>query len=169
MKFTKYESRFKAGEILAESVFKKNCIVDNIIMENPEKYFCFAIPNGGVPVAEGFCSILKINYDVIIVRKIKIPFNTEAGFGSVTSDGSIFINESLLNRLTFTALSGMFYPNSQFLPTVCSWKRPSTMTGQRQPIGSWSSFVPATLSVLPSATSSRLKMVSLTMARRTSH
>ncbi|MHA1758367.1 MAG: phosphoribosyltransferase, partial [Promethearchaeota archaeon] len=59
----------------------------------------FAIPNGGVPVAEGFCSILDLNYDIIIVRKIKIPYNPEAGFGAVATDGSVLLNEILLEGL----------------------------------------------------------------------
>jgi len=39
---------------------------------------------------------------LLIVRKIKIPFNTEAGFGAVTTDGTILINEPLLNRLNLS-------------------------------------------------------------------
>ena len=100
--FTKYESRFKAGKILAEFIHGKNKILYNVIIENPKDFFSYAIPNGGVPVAEGFCSTLNINYDIIIVRKIKIPYNTEAGFGSLTSNGTIFINKLLLNRLNLT-------------------------------------------------------------------
>jgi len=61
--------------------------------------------NGGVPVAEGFCNILNINFDVLIVRKIKIPYNTEAGFGSVTTDGTVLINEALLSRLNLSESS----------------------------------------------------------------
>lgn len=100
--FTKYESRFKAGKILAEFLRRKNKILYNTIFENPKIFFSYAIPNGGIPVAEGFCSTLNINYDIIIVRKIKIPYNTEAGFGSLTSNGTIFINKLLLNRLNLT-------------------------------------------------------------------
>jgi predicted phosphoribosyltransferase len=99
MRISKYESRFKAGEILAEFIKSKNETLYNHILENPKKFFCFAIPNGGIPVVEGFCSKLRVNYDVLIVRKIKIPYNAEAGFGAVTPDGTVLFNQPLLNQL----------------------------------------------------------------------
>lgn len=102
MKFERYESRFKAGEILAKLIKEKNKEVFNLMLEYPKKFFCFAIPNGGVPVTEGFCSKFKINYDIVIARKIKIPWNTEAGFGSVTTDGTVLINEPLLEHLALS-------------------------------------------------------------------
>jgi predicted phosphoribosyltransferase len=109
MKFIPYESRIKAGEILAEFVLSQNPVLKKFITNGIERVCLFAIPNGGVPVAEGFCRTLNIDFDILIVRKIKIPFNTEAGFGSVTTDGTILINESLLSRLN---LSGKSIQNS---------------------------------------------------------
>jgi putative phosphoribosyl transferase len=105
MKFVPYDSRFKAGEILAEFILSQNPVIKKIISNNIERVFSFAIPNGGVPVAEGFCNVLNINYDVLIVRKIKIPYNTEAGFGSVTTDGTVLTNEALLSRLNLSESS----------------------------------------------------------------
>jgi len=102
MNFNKYESRFKAGEVLAELISKEYEVLKYLITSDREQFFCYAIPNGGIPVAEGFCNSLNINYDFLIVRKVKIPFNTEAGFGSVTTDGSVLINEPLLNRLNLS-------------------------------------------------------------------
>ena len=101
MKFERYESRVKAGEMLAELIKEKDELF-NLILEDPQYFFCFAIPNGGVPVAEGFCSKFNIKYDMLIVRKIKIPWNTEAGFGSITTDGTVLINEPLLEQLSLS-------------------------------------------------------------------
>lgn len=98
-KFHQYESRFKAGEYLADYIKEEAKVLNNLIIKDSNHFICFAIPNGGVPVSEGFCSKFNIRYDILIVRKIKIPFNTEAGFGSVTTDGTILINEPLLNQL----------------------------------------------------------------------
>ncbi|MFO7795802.1 MAG: hypothetical protein ACQERB_16785 [Promethearchaeati archaeon] len=75
MNFKRYESRFKAGEILTNYNKEKNKGLYQEILTNPNDTFCFAIPNGGLPVAESFCSILNIEYDLLIVRKIKIPYN----------------------------------------------------------------------------------------------
>ena len=98
----RYESRFQAGKILVECIKIQNKKLGEDLIDNPDIFFCFAIPNGGVPVTEGFCSILKFKYDILIVRKIKIPFNPEAGFGSITTDGTIFINQPLLTRLNLS-------------------------------------------------------------------
>lgn len=102
MKFVRYESRIEAGVLLADFIKLENERLYNLIIENKQKFFCFAIPNGGVPVSEGFCSEYNLNYDILIVRKIKIPYNTEAGFGSVTTDGTILINRQLLSRLNLS-------------------------------------------------------------------
>jgi len=102
MNFKRYESRFKAGEIMTDYIKEKNKDLYQEILTNPNDTFCFAIPNGGVPVAESFCSILHIEYDLFIVRKIKIPYNPEAGFGSITTDGTVLINEVLLEHLSLT-------------------------------------------------------------------
>lgn len=102
MKFVRYASRLEAGVLLAEFVLRENEQLYNFLYENKDKCFCFAIPNGGVPITEGFCTHFNLNYDILIVRKIKIPYNTEAGFGSVTTDGTILINEQLLSRLNLS-------------------------------------------------------------------
>lgn len=102
MKFIRYNSRFEAGKILADFVIKESDYFKAHILKERQQFFCFAIPNGGVPVTEGFCSKFNINYDILIVRKIKIPYNTEAGFGAVTTDGTILINEPLLNQLNLS-------------------------------------------------------------------
>jgi predicted phosphoribosyltransferase len=102
MAFKRYESRFEAGEILADIIQKENNLLFNTIQKEANQIFCYAIPNGGIPVAEGLCSRLNIGYDMLIVRKIKIPYNTEAGFGAVTTDGTILINEPLLRQLNLS-------------------------------------------------------------------
>ena len=105
MRFPRYESRFKAGELLAEFIEKENKNLYKSLVDNNSQFFCFAIPNGGVPVTEGFCSKFNLNYDILIVRKIKIPYNTEAGFGSVTTNGSILMNQPLLSQLNLSKKS----------------------------------------------------------------
>jgi predicted phosphoribosyltransferase len=102
MQFEKYESRAKAGVLLTEFIRTEEKQLYHNIVKKSEDYFCFAIPNGGVPVTEGFCSKLGIFYDMLIVRKIKIPYNTEAGFGSVTTDGSVLINQALVSHLNLS-------------------------------------------------------------------
>jgi predicted phosphoribosyltransferase len=40
--------------------------------------------------------------DLIIVRKIQIPYNPEAGFGAMGPDGGIILNKILLDHLKLT-------------------------------------------------------------------
>ena len=94
MSFLPYESRYKAGEILAH--YLKNYYSIEV---NNLNSIIFAIPNGGVSVAEGFCNTLDINYLLVIVRKIKIPYNPEAGFGAIATDGTILLNKQLLSSI----------------------------------------------------------------------
>jgi putative phosphoribosyl transferase len=102
MSFKRYSSRTQAGAFLAKFVLDRNDDLKNLLKLNPDQFFTFAIPNGGVPVAEGFCSYLNIRYEILIVRKIKIPFNPEAGFGSITTDGTVLINNQLLSQLNLS-------------------------------------------------------------------
>ncbi|MGA2913759.1 MAG: phosphoribosyltransferase family protein [Methanoregula sp.] len=54
-----------------------------------------AIPAGGVPVGKEIALVLGAPFELAIVRKIQIPGNTEAGFGAITWDGQVLINERL--------------------------------------------------------------------------
>ncbi len=89
-----YNDRSKAGEVLAD-------LLDSYKMEN---LTILAIPNGGVPVAVPiFKRFRKINpsveFQLLIVRKMPIPFNTEAGFGAITLDGTVILNKVLVARI----------------------------------------------------------------------
>lgn len=58
-----------------------------------------AIPAGGVPVGLAVARALGCAFDMVIVRKLKIPENPEAGFGAMTLGGTVFLNEPLLQHL----------------------------------------------------------------------
>jgi len=52
-----------------------------------------AIPAGGVPVAAEIAARWRQPLDVAVVSKILLPWTTEAGFGAVAFDGSLWVNE----------------------------------------------------------------------------
>jgi putative phosphoribosyl transferase len=58
-----------------------------------------AIPSGGVPVGLPIAQGLALDFDLLLVRKVQIPWNTEAGFGAVNMDSELFLNEHLLSML----------------------------------------------------------------------
>jgi len=64
--------------------------------------FVLAIPSGGVPVGLVVADRLELPFDLLILRKIPIPGNPEAGFGALTLDGDLLLNERLVADLGLT-------------------------------------------------------------------
>jgi putative phosphoribosyl transferase len=90
-----FKDRSHAGEVLAQMLRPNYMGKENNII--------FAIPAGGVPVGLMISKALNLNMDLVIVRKIQIPGNTEAGFGAMTLDGSTFLNETLIAQLNLSS------------------------------------------------------------------
>lgn len=88
-----FQDRFHAGKLLAEKL--RN-------YDTGEKIVLLAVPAGGVPVGHVVARELGISMDVIIVRKVQVPWNTEAGFGALTWDGEVVLNEILIRHLGLT-------------------------------------------------------------------
>ncbi len=61
-----------------------------------------AIPSGGVPLGARIARELKAELDLVIVRKVQIPYYMEAGFGSVGPDGEVFLNKFLFSHLNLS-------------------------------------------------------------------
>ncbi len=83
-----YRDRPDAGKQLAARLggYCDNCVV-------------FGVPNGGIPIAAEVARQFNADMDVVVVRKLHIPSNPEAGFGAVTTDGSPVYNKPLMKRL----------------------------------------------------------------------
>lgn len=88
-----FRDRFHAGKLLAEKL-RDYTVKGNVVL--------LAVPAGGVPVGYVVAKELGITMDVITVRKIQIPWNTEAGFGALTWDGETVLNEVLVRHLGLT-------------------------------------------------------------------
>jgi len=58
-----------------------------------------AIPSGGIPVCYSMCKRIGVKFDLIIVRKIPHPLNTEMGIGAMGPDGEWFIEDWILRNL----------------------------------------------------------------------
>lgn len=63
------------------------------------KVILLALPAGGVPVGYAVAKKLGISMGVMVVRKIQIPWSTEAGFGAFTWDGETVLNGLLVEQL----------------------------------------------------------------------
>ena len=88
-----FDDRLHAGELLAEKLE---------VYREMEGVYVLAIPAGGVQVAFVVAKRLNIPLDVVVIRKIHVPWNREAGFGAVSWDGIIFLNEPLVAALGLT-------------------------------------------------------------------
>jgi predicted phosphoribosyltransferase len=88
-----FEDRLHAGKLLSEKLRD---------YEGDKNAYILAIPAGGVQVAFVLATRLKIPFDLVITRKIHIPWNKEAGFGAVSWDGVTLLNEHLVARLGLT-------------------------------------------------------------------
>ena len=86
-----FKDRFEAGRSLGEFMASED--------EGLNRSIVLAIPAGGVPVGVELSKRLGIPFDCLIVRKIQIPGNTEAGFGAVASGGEPLLNHDLVRRL----------------------------------------------------------------------
>ncbi len=84
-----FENREDAGKRLSE--FLSDYRGSNSVV--------LAIPAGGVSVGKGIKDALSLPLDLLVVRKIKIPWNTEAGFGAVNLDGYVIFSDELLSHL----------------------------------------------------------------------
>ncbi|MHC5022115.1 MAG: phosphoribosyltransferase [Planctomycetota bacterium] len=60
-----------------------------------------ALPRGGVEVALPIAAALGADFDVLVVRKIRAPFQPELGLGAVAEDGVVEWNEPLLRELGY--------------------------------------------------------------------
>jgi putative phosphoribosyl transferase len=58
-----------------------------------------AIPNGGVPVALQVADALQAKFGLVISRKIPSPLNPESGFGAITDDGTVILNEETTRQM----------------------------------------------------------------------
>jgi len=91
-----FRNRLEAGEKLAgELRALKPELKDPIVL---------GIPRGGVPIGSRIAKSLKSPLDTIVLRKLPIPHNPEAGFGAVTLDKVAIFNEDLLSLIELTKL-----------------------------------------------------------------
>ncbi len=88
-----FQDRSAAGGVLADM------LVDYKGLKNAQ---ILAIPAGGVPVGLQLHLSLMLPLELIIIRKIQIPGNTEAGFGALAQTGDCLLNQELIARIGLT-------------------------------------------------------------------
>jgi predicted phosphoribosyltransferase len=84
-----FDDRTDAGERLAAELERRDLGVDVVL----------GIPRGALPVARPVADALEADLDVVVARKMGAPQNPEVALGAVASDGSVWENDDLIDRL----------------------------------------------------------------------
>lgn len=87
-----YRNRSHAGGILAEQV----------AAHEPSQPVVLALPRGGVPVGHEVALRLGCPFDVLVARKLGVPWHGELGMGAIAEGGVVVINDELVARLRIT-------------------------------------------------------------------
>ncbi|ARS88857.1 phosphoribosyltransferase [Natrarchaeobaculum aegyptiacum] len=84
-----FDDRTDAGERLAAELERRGLAADVVL----------GIPRGALPVAAPVAEALEADLDVVVARKLGAPGNPELAIGAVASDGSVWYNDDLVDRL----------------------------------------------------------------------
>jgi predicted phosphoribosyltransferase len=68
-----------------------------------ERPVVLGLPRGGVPVAAQVAAALRAPLDVIVVRKLGVPWQPELAMGAVGEDGAAVINDPVVRGARVTA------------------------------------------------------------------
>ncbi|MDG5760997.1 phosphoribosyltransferase family protein [Natronococcus sp. A-GB1] len=84
-----FANRSDAGDRLAAELEDRRIEADVVL----------GIPRGALPVARPVADALEADLDVVVARKLGAPSNPELAIGAVASDGSVWLNDDLVERL----------------------------------------------------------------------
>jgi putative phosphoribosyl transferase len=85
-----FRDRAEAGRLLGEELASRSLPKDSIVL---------ALPRGGVPVGFEVARALGTPLEVLIVRKLGVPWQPELAMGAIASGGSRFLDEKLIRKL----------------------------------------------------------------------
>jgi putative phosphoribosyl transferase len=89
-----FADRAEAGRKLAEAV-------EPVV--RGEDVVVLALPRGGVPVAEQVAQALGAPLDVLVVRKLGVPWQPELAFGAISTGGVIVLNDDVVRAAALGA------------------------------------------------------------------
>jgi predicted phosphoribosyltransferase len=87
--FVPFRDRKEAGERLAKDLVGMN-LQDPIVL---------AIPRGGVVVGVELARALGAELDVVVSRKLRVPYQTELAFGALGEDGTLVLDHHLIEKV----------------------------------------------------------------------
>jgi predicted phosphoribosyltransferase len=85
-----FEDRKEAGRELADALARWRGASDTVVL---------GLPRGGVPVAYEIASALNLPLDVLLVRKLGLPWQPELAMGAIASGGAVVLNDEVVRYL----------------------------------------------------------------------
>lgn len=85
-----FDDRAAAGRALAAALEPYRAAADTIVL---------GLPRGGVPVAFEIAAALDLPLDVLVVRKLGLPWQPELAMGAIAGGGALVRNEDVLRHL----------------------------------------------------------------------
>lgn len=86
----RFSDRHDAGRKLARALHSYAGRKDVLVL---------ALPRGGVPVGYEVATALGAGFDILVVRKLGIPYQPELAMGAVASGGALYLNRFLIDQL----------------------------------------------------------------------
>ncbi|MSR20763.1 MAG: hypothetical protein EXR91_07265 [Gemmatimonadetes bacterium] len=86
----RFTDRHEAGRLLADLVEREVAGEDVVVL---------ALPRGGVPVGYEVATRLEAPLDVLLVRKLGVPWQPEIAFGAIATGDVVVLNEDHLRAL----------------------------------------------------------------------
>lgn len=84
-----FQNRTDAGERLGKRLAEDGIEVDIVL----------GIPRGALPVARPVADALNASLDIVVASKLSAPGNPELAIGAVAGDGTLWLNDDLVDRL----------------------------------------------------------------------
>lgn len=85
-----FQDRAHAGQELAKALSAYNGKEDTLLL---------ALPRGGVPVAFEIAKKLNLPLDVLLVRKLGVPWQKELAMGAIAEGDICYINQDIVTQL----------------------------------------------------------------------
>ena len=120
-----YADRREAGDVLAAALVGYRDRADVVVL---------GLPRGGVPVAARVAMALGAPLDVLVVRKLGLPFHHELAMGAIAAVGSsvhVVRNDAVIGR---TGVDEVQFERVLHLETQELRRRESVYRGDRAPV-----------------------------------
>jgi putative phosphoribosyl transferase len=84
-----FQDRRAAGQVLGKMVAELPDLADGVVL---------GLVRGGVPVAFEVAKTCRLTLDILVVRKLGLPWQEELAMGAIGSGGAIVLNEDVLRQ-----------------------------------------------------------------------